>query len=212
MIERDLPDNREVTTSEVTYRGKVWEISRDKFKYESGTLTRDYLRHPGAVAVVAVNEASEVLLISQYRHPVGQTMVEIPAGLLDNLDELPADAAARELLEETGYVANKWSVLLDMCTSPGSSSEAIRIYLATDLNFAPDITYSPHGEETEIQVWFEPVEQVVGKILNGFIQNPTAVSGILALSASQRTEIVRKFDCDWETRTHLINTGRVFKF
>lgn len=212
MIERDLPDNREVISREVTYRGNVWEISREIFKYESGTLTRDYLRHPGAVAVVAINESREVLLISQYRHPVGQTMVEIPAGLLDDMNESAADAAARELLEETGYKANKWHVLLDMCTTPGSSSEAIRIFLATDLRFEPDETYTPHAEETEIKVWFEPIEQVASKILGGLIQNPTAVSGILALLASEQLGKIRNFDCDWETRAHLINTDRVFKF
>lgn len=212
MIERDLPDSREVISSEVTYRGNVWEISRDVFNYEDGTLTRDYLRHPGAVAIVAINHQKEVLLISQYRHPVGQTMIEVPAGLLDDLHESPAEAAARELLEETGYKAKHWSVLLDLCTTPGSSSEAIRIFLATDLKFEPDETYVPHGEETEIKVWFEPIEQVLEKILSGLIQSPTAVSGLLAFSASERLGKYRDFDCDWETRNHLIDTDRVFKF
>jgi ADP-ribose pyrophosphatase len=212
MIDGDFPDSRELIHSELTYRGKVWEIAKDEFYLGDQSLVRDYLRHPGAVAIVGINSDDEVLLISQYRHPVGQTMVEIPAGLLDNSNEDPAVAAARELLEETGYEASTWSVLLDMCTSPGSSSEAIRIYLAEDLTFQPDLNYVKAAEESEIEVWFEPLELLITKVLAGRIQSPTAVAGILALFVAKQSGTRRDLNDKWPIRDYLLQTNRVFKF
>ena len=91
---------------------------------------RTVVSHPGAVAVVALDDASRVLMIRQYRHPVGYQLWEIPAGLRDAAGEPPLETARRELFEETGYRAREWHVLIDYFTSPGFTTERLRIYLA----------------------------------------------------------------------------------
>lgn len=207
----DFPDARKILNSAVTYRGRVWEIVRDEIDFADELIIRDYLRHPGAVAIVAVDENNRVLLINQYRHPVGQTMIEIPAGMLDDLYEDPLSAAKRELLEETGYVAKDWHTLIDVCTTPGSSSEAIRIYLARDLQLNPDLNYVKKSEEAEITVSFSPLSDAVSAIFGGLIQSPTAVSGILALNSAD-LDALRSADAIWPIRDHLLSQNRVFKF
>ncbi len=91
---------------------------------------RTVVSHPGAVAVVALDDAGRVLMIRQYRHPVGYQLWEIPAGLRDAAGEPPLETARRELFEETGYRAREWHVLIDYFTSPGFTTERLRIYLA----------------------------------------------------------------------------------
>lgn len=207
----DFPDARKILNSAVTYRGRVWEIVRDEIQFADEVIVRDYLRHPGAVAIVAVDENNQVLLINQYRHPVGQTMIEIPAGMLDDFNEDPLSAAKRELLEESGYVAKDWKTLIDVCTTPGSSSEAIRIYLARDLQFEPNPNYVKKSEEAEITVSFAPLSDAVSAIFGGLIQSPTAVSGILALNSAD-LDALRPADTNWPIRDHLLSQNRVFKF
>lgn len=213
MLNSDFSDARNVTSSEVTYRGKVWEIARDEFQLAESLLTRDYLKHPGAVAVVALSDAGEVLLISQYRHPVAHSMIEIPAGLLDAVDESPLVAAKRELAEEAGYTASSWNVLVDFCTSPGSSSEAVRIFLATGLSPVLDNSYLRTAEESEIAVWFEPLVAAIQKIFSGEMQSPTAVVGIMAAHAHHIKGIaLREATSEWPMREVLIAENRIFKF
>jgi 8-oxo-dGDP phosphatase len=213
MLNSDFADARKVAKSEVTYRGKVWEISRDQFELGDSILTRDFLKHPGAVAVVALNDASEVLFISQYRHPVAHSMIEIPAGLLDSLDEDPLSAAKRELAEEAGFVADKWQLLADFCTSPGSSSEAVRIFLATGLSPVSDNSFLRTAEESEIQSWFEPLSTAIQKIFSGHIQSPTAVVGVLAAQTHLTNNVaLRDSTANWPMREELSVQNRLFKF
>jgi 8-oxo-dGDP phosphatase len=213
MLDSDFPDPRLIVSSESVYRGKIWEVVRDKFEISDIGLTRDFVKHPGAVAVVALNEAQEVLLISQYRHPVAHTMIEIPAGLLDRLDEDPLEAAKRELAEESGYSAANWSLLIDFCTSPGSSSEAVRIYLASDLQPILDSSFIKTAEESEIQIWFESLAVAVSKVFAGEIQSPTAAVGLLAASIHSSTpQHLRNSDSKWRMRETLIAENRVFEF
>ena len=99
---------------------------------------RTVVSHPGAVAVLALDDAGRVLMIRQYRHPVGYQLWEIPAGLRDAAGEPPLETARRELFEETGYRARDWHVLIDYFTSPGYSTERLRIYLARAVEQAKD--------------------------------------------------------------------------
>lgn len=207
---RDAIQHVEVLESEVTYRGRVWAIIKDTFMLGGQTITRDYLQHMGAVAVVAVDDEDRVLTITQYRHPVGARMVEIPAGLLDDFDEDPAEAAARELLEESGYVANSYEVLIDICTTPGSSSETLRIYLAKGLTRQDWDASVLHAEEQEISVEWVALDDALEAILKGHWQSPTCVSGILAYAASTGRSL-RKPDAEWPLRRHTVETNRVFK-
>ena len=92
------------------------------------------VEHPGASVVLAVDDEDRVLVVRQYRHPAGQRLVELPAGLLDQPGEDPEEAARRELVEETGYDAASWTRLASTYSSPGVTSEVIHLYLARDLS------------------------------------------------------------------------------
>src|SRR5918995_1550615 len=133
----DAPSPRRLLSTEKVYEGRIWDVVSDSFQLqETGeALTRDYIEHPGAVAVLPMNANGEILLLRQYRHPVGMDLWEVPAGLLDVEGEDFVTGAARELAEEADLQAGTWNVLADFFNSPGSSSEAIRIYLARDLTY-----------------------------------------------------------------------------
>jgi 8-oxo-dGTP pyrophosphatase MutT (NUDIX family) len=192
------------------YRGAIWSIQRDAFEFGDEILVRDFMRHMGAVAILAINEQEEILTIRQYRHPVGMDMIEIPAGLIDAVDEVPLEAAQRELFEETGYMADDWKVLVDMCNSPGSSTETLRIYLARGLTRGEWRTEDLSGEEKEIQQSWIPVPDALAHILAGRWQSPTAVAGVLSYVAS-RGDALRDASCEWLGRDLNVENGRIFE-
>ncbi len=202
--------NLNVSQRTVEYRGKIWAIIKETFILGNHELTRDYMQHMGAVAVLAVNENDEVLTIHQYRHPVGANLLEIPAGLLDFPEESPLAAAKRELLEETGYAANEWFTLCDFCTSPGSSSEAVRIFLARDLVFNGFDASSLDAEETELEPTWMDISKLLELISKGLLSSPTAALAIATYISLKNTKL-RPADADWPMRDNLIETNRVFK-
>ena len=141
---------------------------------------RTVVTHPGAVAVLALDDAQRVLMIRQYRHPVGRQLWEIPAGLRDADGESPLRTAQRELLEETGYQAREWDTLVDYFTSPGFSTERIRIFLARGLEKADNTDHEREAEEKFIVADWLPLEEAVGLVLAGKLHNSAAITGILA--------------------------------
>ena len=184
----DQPSPRRLLSSQTVYKGRIWDVVSDSFQLsDEGTpLTRDYIEHPGAVAVLPMNDAGEVLLIRQYRHPVGMDLWEIPAGLLDVEGEDFVAGAVRELAEEADLVASRWNVLVDFFNSPGSSSEAIRIYLARGLSSVPDHElHTRTDEEAEIELHWIPLDAALAAVLDGRLHNPSAVVGILAAAAAR---------------------------
>lgn len=184
----DEPSPRRLLSTEKVYEGRIWDVVSDSFKLtdDGNPLVRDYIDHPGAVAVLPMNDAGEVLLIKQYRHPVGMDLWEIPAGLLDVEGEDFVAGAARELAEEADLVAGTWNVLVDFFNSPGSSSEAIRIYLARDLSDVPGHELHVRtDEEAEIELHWIPLEAAVEAVLEGRLHNPSAVVGVLAAAAAR---------------------------
>jgi ADP-ribose pyrophosphatase len=198
----DVPSPRRLLSTEKVYEGRIWDVVSDSFKLsESGeALTRDYIDHPGAVAVLPMNEAGEVLLIKQYRHPVGMDLWEIPAGLLDVEGEDFVVGAARELAEEADLAAAQWNVLADFFNSPGSSSEAIRIYLARDLTEVPHHErHERTDEEAEIEFHWISLDDAVASVLAGRLHNPSAVVGILAAAAARADGFsgLRPADAPW---------------
>lgn len=115
------------------FEGKIINLRRDEVQLPSGrTATREVVEHPGAVAVVPITKEGQVILVRQFRHPIGKIILEVPAGKLDP-NEKPEDCALRELAEETGFVANKLRKLTSMYTTPGFSNEVIHLYLAEEL-------------------------------------------------------------------------------
>ena len=117
---RDRLDPRPVLSSVRSFAGRVWDVVTEEVDLgEGGVVTRDFVDHTGAVAVLALDDEDRVVLVQQYRHPVGAFEWELPAGLLD-VDGEPAHlTAARELHEEADLVAGEWHLLLDHYASPG---------------------------------------------------------------------------------------------
>lgn len=202
--------NVATTSRSIEYKGKIWAIVKESFSLGRHDLTRDYMQHMGAVAVLALNDKDEVLTIHQYRHPVGVNMVEIPAGLLDFPEESPLEAAKRELSEESGYVAGNWAVLADFCTSPGSSSEAVRIFLARDLIFQGFDSSLLDAEESELDPKWVPVSELLNLIEAGQLASPSAALAITAFKALDESRL-RPANAPWPLREHLIATNRVFE-
>ncbi|MFV0427655.1 MAG: NUDIX domain-containing protein [Beutenbergiaceae bacterium] len=166
----------------------------------AGQVDRDYLEHPGAVAILALDESDRVLLIRQYRHPVRSYLWEIPAGLLDVPGETLVEAARRELLEEADLRASHWHTLADFYTSPGASNEALRVFLARGLSQVPvSQRHVRTAEEQDMQVHWLPLAEAVDLVLRGAIGNPSAVVAVLAANAarSQQWGSLRAVDADW---------------
>lgn len=170
-----------VLDSEVTFAGKVWDVRRDRLQYNGGQLVREYVDHPGAVAVLAIDERERVLLIRQYRHPVGMRELELPAGLLDVGGESPFGAAQRELAEEVDLQAVEWSLLTEFFTSPGSNSEAVRVYLARGLSGTP--AFDRFGEEADLELHWVGLDDAVDAVLDRRIGNGIACLALLAAHA-----------------------------
>ena len=171
-----------VTASETVFSGRIWDVRRDTVDLgEQGEVVREYQHHPGAVGVLALDDRDRVLLLRQYRHPVGHRLWELPAGLLDVAGEAPQRAAARELAEEADLTAQRWHVLIEWFTSPGGSDEALRIYLARDLADVPqDSRYARDGEEAGMEARWVDLDEARDAVLAGHLHNPAAVTGILA--------------------------------
>lgn len=191
----------ELLESELLARGFVWDLRRDTFRFGYEELTRDYVDHPGAVAVLALDEHERVLLIKQYRHPIAHRDWEIPAGLMDVPGEPGLVGAQRELAEEVDLAASRWDVLLDVCTTPGGNSEAIRIFLARELR---DIEhdYVREAEEAEMVTRWVPLDEAVEAVLSGDVQNAVTSNAVLAAVAARARDwaTLRPGDTPWQRR------------
>src|ERR1700742_461443 len=125
----------ETVSSETLYIGNIFALRADEVRMPHGNIARrEVIEHYGAVAVLALDEANNVVMVYQYRHPVGRRLWELPAGLLDLGGEAPHLTAARELEEEAGLAATEWRTLVDLVSAPGFSDESVRVYLATGLS------------------------------------------------------------------------------
>ncbi|GGM63451.1 NUDIX hydrolase [Thermopolyspora flexuosa] len=183
----DVPESWEVVASKDRFQARVISVRTDSVTMPEGEpAERDYVLHPGSVAVVALDDAGRVLLLRQYRHPVRRLLWEIPAGLRDVAGESLLDNARRELAEEAGYRAATWHTLVDLFTSPGMANERMRIFLARDVEPIPDgeFAHERRHEEIDMPVVWVPLEEAVAKALSGKIHNSQAVAGILAAYAA----------------------------
>jgi 8-oxo-dGDP phosphatase len=184
-----LEHRYEVRSREERYRGRIFDVVTEEVTMPGGgTARRDLVRHVGAVAVVALDDAGQVVLIRQYRHPVGRHLWELPAGLMDvSGEELPA-AALRELAEEADLTAGRIDVLVDLHSSPGFTNELVRVFLARDLAEVPaDERHERHDEEADLQVVRVDLDEAVGMVLAGEITNASAVAGLLAAARGRDT-------------------------
>lgn len=178
---RDAPYAAEVLTSEDQWTGPIFSVRRDTFEYAGERLTRDVVAHLDAVAVVALDEAERVLLVRQYRHPVGRREWELPAGLADVPGEPLELAARRELVEETDHDAADWEVLLRHYSSPGFTDEHLTTFLARGVAPVPaEQRHTRTEEEADMEIGWFPLADAVAAAVAGDLQNVTTIAGLLA--------------------------------
>ena len=173
-----------VHSSRVSYQGKVFSVTTDEVTEPGGvTGTRDVIRHNGSIVVFAVDRSGNpddptILLERQYRHAAGQFLLELPAGRIEP-GEAPLAAAKRELIEETGYRAKKWSKLVQYYASPGFLSEYFNVFLAEDLSAGEA---QPEADE-KIELLKVPLTELLAMIQNGKIMDgKTILAALLFIS------------------------------
>ena len=182
MTEPAAPDTYRVVATETLYEGRIISLRRDTVAMPGGgDSVREVVTHPGAVAVVAVDDEDRVVLLRQYRHPVRGYLWELPAGLRDEDGESPLETAKRELAEEVQLAAGRWSLLTTSLSTPGFCDEQVIVYLAEDLSDVdrPD-GFTVEHEELDMTVERVPLEDAVQRVFDGGIRNATAVIGVLA--------------------------------
>ena len=176
------PHEYEVLARESVYEGRVISLERHTVAMPGGgESVREIVRHPGAVAVIAVDDEDRVVLLRQYRHAFGEHLWELPAGLRDADGEPPLETAKRELAEEALLSAARWSLLATTYTSPGFSDEKVLVYLAEELSDVdrPEGFVVEH-EEADMTVERVPLDDAVQRVFDGDIRNASAVIGLLA--------------------------------
>ncbi|MGK5518465.1 NUDIX domain-containing protein [Micromonospora sp. URMC 107] len=179
----------EVRSRTERYQGRIFDVVSEEVTMPGGgTGVRDVVRHVGAVAVVALDAAGQVVLIRQYRHAVGRHLWELPAGLTDVSGEDLAAAAVRELAEEVDLAAGRVDVLVDLHSSPGFTNELVRVFLARDLTDVPaEQRHERREEEADLQVVRIDLDEAVGMVLAGEITNASCVAGLLAAVRARDT-------------------------
>jgi ADP-ribose pyrophosphatase len=179
-----VEDTREswpVTASSVQLTNALIAVRSDTVQMpDNHQAERVVVTHPGAVSILALDKADRVLMIRQYRHPVGRQLWEIPAGLRDAAGESPLATARRELLEEAGYRARRWHALVDYYSSPGFTTERIRAFLARDLEPVSDTGYVREHEEKFLVTEWVPLQEAVRLVLEGKLHNGPAITAVLA--------------------------------
>jgi ADP-ribose pyrophosphatase len=180
MIE-DAAESWPVIASEPLLKNWLISVRNDTVRLpDNNQAERTVVTHPGAVAVLALDDAERVLMIRQYRHPVGRELWEIPAGLRDADGETPLQTARRELREETGYQASEWHTLIDYYSSPGYSTEVLRIFLARGVEWVGDSGFHREAEEKYIVTDWVPLTEATRLALAGKLHSGPAIAGVLA--------------------------------
>ena len=170
--------------SRIVHRGRYLEVRLETTERADGSRhERDVVRHPGAVAIVALDEADRLLLVRQWRQPAGRSLLEIPAGTLDRdpvtgAIEDPDLASRRELEEETGYRADGWEKLGAFWTAPGFASELMHLYLATGLVAAGHGRLTPDADEA-LELVRLPLADALAAVDRGDLHDAKTLIGIL---------------------------------
>ena len=162
--------------SKAIFDGKVVRLMYDVVTLPNGGESiREYVKHVGAVCIVPITDDGRVILERQYRYAVGETLIEIPAGKLDSADEVPLEAALRELREETGIVPDEMSYMGVYYGSPAIMGEKIHMYLAKGLQFGKDDL----DDDEFLEVFTIPLTEAVEMVLRGEIKDGKTQTAIL---------------------------------
>ncbi|ADP83833.1 NUDIX domain-containing protein [Pseudofrankia inefficax] len=195
----------ETVASRPVYADKVMSLRVDDVRMPGGQVAeRAVLDRPAAVTIVPLDDTDRVFLLSQYRHPVGGYLIELPAGLADKPGETPFEAARRELYEEAALRAATWHILADMRVSPGAVNQLARVYLARDLTVVPDderyeLGQAGEFEEADFRTEWLSLDEAVARVHAGEIQNSATVAGLLAAASARALgwKPLRPADLPW---------------
>jgi ADP-ribose pyrophosphatase len=186
----DDPLEERVVASDVLHRGRYLEFRVESIvRADGSTGTRDVVGHPGAIAILAVEDDGRLLLVRQWRIPAGRAMLEIPAGTLDIHDGVTEDpdlAARRELEEETGHRATSWRRLASFWTAPGFASELMHLYLATGLAGAAEDERLTPDEDERLELLHVTVDDAIALVESGRICDAKSILGVLWLDRLRR--------------------------
>jgi ADP-ribose pyrophosphatase len=168
------PQAPRVLKSERPFKGHLVNVRVDTVETAAGTGIREVVEHPGAVLLIALDADDNVFMVRQYRHPVGRTLLELPAGTIDEGED-PETCAVRELREETGYRPRTVESLGGFFLSPGYSTEYIHLFLATDLEEAPLDT----GDEEDLRALRIPLAEALRRVEAGEICDAKSIAALL---------------------------------
>ena len=197
----DRPEQWPVADSRLEYDGGGWvvRLRSDRIRRpghpEDEPFTRLVVEHPGAAIVVAVDDRDRVLCLWQYRHAVRETLVQLPAGLLDVEGEDPLDVARRELVEEAGYEAESWTHLTSTYSSPGITAEISHYYLARGLTEVGRGDFEPEHEEAEMELAWVPFAELRDAVVGGRLRDAHLALGVL-LAESRLAPVPRRSGTD----------------
>ncbi|GAB6180751.1 NUDIX hydrolase [Desulfotomaculum defluvii] len=166
-------------STELVYQGKILNLRVDQIRLPNGKqASREVVEFSQAVAVVALKDNKNVLLVTQYRYPVGEVLIEIPAGKMDG-EESPEQCAMRELQEETGYTAKHLEKITEFYTTPGFSTELMHVFFATEL-----LEGEQNPDEDEfVKVTEVPYAEAIEMINNGKIKDGKTIAGLLSVKS-----------------------------
>lgn len=188
----DRPEQWPVSSSSYPYDGGGWVVRlRDDAVQRPGhpeeePFSRLVVEHPGAAIVLAIDDQDRVLCLWQYRHAVGQRLVQLPAGLLDVDGEEPVEVARRELVEEGGYEAAEWTHLLSSYSSAGIIGETSHFFLARGLTEVGRGDFEPEHEEAEMEIGWVPRAELREAVLAGRVRDAHLVLALLTAEARER--------------------------
>lgn len=169
-------------SGETVYEGSFLTLHKDEIELPDGKkAVREYIRHPGASCIVPLTDEGNVIMVRQYRYPLGKVMLEIPAGKLDKGEE-PLACAKRELSEETGAVAQEMIYLGALAVTPAYTDEIIHMYLAKGITFGKT---NPDDDEF-VEVEIIPLEKAVDMVLHNEIIDAKTQTAILKVYAHER--------------------------
>jgi ADP-ribose pyrophosphatase len=184
LADKKKPTKPRLISSKLAYKGKVFSVVTDKVEEPGGRInTRDVIHHNGSVVILAVDESKnprdpEIIFERQYRHAAGLTLIELPAGRVEP-HEAPLAAAKRELIEETGYRARRWTLLTKYFASPGFLGEWMQIYLARDIR---EGAAAPEPDES-IEVFRLTLSEALALVAANKIHDGKTLIGLLLYDA-----------------------------